>query len=349
MLRDTKYLLAYCLPLAGFLGIHWGGVWSFGSIYLGFGLLPLLELFLPANTTNHAEEEELSRSKRIFFDWLLYLNLPILYGLLLYGLYVATTQPLSTFETVGLVCNLGLLVGSMGINVGHELGHRTKKVEQWLAQALLLTGLYTHFYIEHNWGHHKNVSTPLDPATSRKGETVYAFWLRSTVMGYLDAWRIEQDRLRKLGRPIVGWGNRMIRFTILQLAYLCLLYFLFHWQGLALAVGIAVFGFLMLESVNYIEHYGLERNLLPSGRYEPVAPRHSWNSDHEMGRIFLYELTRHSDHHYKATRKYQILRRFEESPQLPLGYPGSVLLSLLPPAWFALMHPRLEAVQTNNK
>lgn len=348
MLRDVKYLLAYCLPLAGFLGIYWGGLWSFGSIYLGFGLLPLLELFLPANTSNHTEGEELSRSKRRFFDWLLYLNLPILYGLLFYGLHVASTQPLSTFETIGLVCNLGLLVGSLGINVGHELGHRTQRAEQWVAQALLLTGLYTHFFIEHNLGHHKNVSTPLDPATSRKGETVYAFWLRSSVMGYLHAWQLERDRLTKLGNSVLGWGNRMIRFTLLQIAYLSLIYLLFDWQGFGLAIGIAVFGFLMLESVNYIEHYGLERNLLPSGRYEPVAPQHSWNSDHEMGRIFLYELTRHSDHHFKATRKYQILRRFEESPQLPLGYPGSVLLSLLPPAWFALMHPRLEAVRNNN-
>lgn len=345
MLRDMKYLLAYSLPLAGFLGIYWGGAWSFGSIYLGFGLLPFIELFTPASGRNHSAEAEPSRSHNRFFDYLLYLNLPLLYALLFYGLYTATQQDLSRLETVGLVCNLGLLVGSMGINVGHELGHRSKPYEQWIAQALLLTGLYTHFFIEHNLGHHKHVSTPLDPATSRRGQSVYAFWLRSTLLGYWDAWKIEAKRLRKLGLSAVHGQNRMLRFTLLQLAYLGLVLYLFGLVGLFLAIGIAVFGFLMLESVNYIEHYGLERQRLANGRYEAVGPQHSWNSDHELGRIFLYELTRHSDHHFKASRKYQVLRRFEESPQLPLGYPGSILLALLPPLWFAVMHPRLAAYQ----
>ncbi|MEM9836285.1 MAG: alkane 1-monooxygenase [Bacteroidota bacterium] len=341
MLKDAKYLIAYLLPISGLLGILWGGGWSFGSIYVGFGLLPLVELFTPAKGENHHPEEEAERSQSWFFDVLLYANLPILYAILGYGLYVATTQTLTGLETAGLICNLGLLVGTMGINVGHELGHRTKRWEQRIAQALLLTGLYTHFFIEHNRGHHKNVSTPLDPATSRLGESIYAFWLRSTVFSYLGAWKLENSRLRKMGLPLLSWRNLMVRFTVLELAYLGVIYLCFDWYGLLLAVGIAIFGFLMLESVNYIEHYGLMRKRLPSGRYEPVSPRHSWNSDHEMGRIFLYELTRHSDHHFKATRKYQVLRRFEESPQLPAGYPGSILLSLVPPLWFRVMNERV--------
>lgn len=342
MLRDSKYLIAYLLPLSGFLGIYLGGAWSFGSIYVGFGLLPLIELFTPAQGENHPPDAEEGRTKQPYFDYLLYANLPILYGLIGYGLYVATTQQLSGLEATGLVCNLGLLVGSMGINVGHELGHRSKVWEQRIAQGLLLTGLYTHFFVEHNRGHHKNVSTPLDPATSRFGESIYAFWFRSTVFSYLDAWRLENDRLRKTGTSVFSWKNIMIRFTVLEVAYLITITALFGWYGLLLSIGIAVFGFLMLESVNYIEHYGLQRKQLPSGRYEPVSPRHSWNSDHELGRIFLYELTRHSDHHFKATRKYQVLRRFEESPQLPTGYPGSILLSLVPPLWFGVMNERVE-------
>jgi alkane 1-monooxygenase len=110
------------------------------------------------------------------------------------------------------------------------------------------------------------------------------------------------------------------------------------------AIGTAIVGFLLLESVNYIEHYGLVRKQLASGRYEPVTPRHSWNSNHELGRIFLYELTRHSDHHYKATRKYQVLRHMDESPQLPLGYPTSILMALVPPLWFKKMNPIVKAV-----
>ena len=328
MWNDYKYLFAYVLPLAGFLGIYYGGAWSPGSIYVAFVLLPLLELILPASTDNHPEEVEPARTESRFFDWLLYLNLPVLYGIIGYFLYVATTRDLSGWETAGMVCNVGLLIGSIGINVAHELGHRKTRGEQLLAQILLLPGLYMHFFIEHNRGHHRHVATPHDPATSRQGQTVYAFWLRSVALSYVDAWRLDRQLMTK--------------FTIVELAYLSLVTWAFGWAGLALAVGAAVFGFLMLETVNYIEHYGLLRRQNEHGRYEPVLPIHSWNSDHELGRIVLYELTRHSDHHFKSTRKYQILRRYEESPQLPAGYPACMLLSLVPPLWFRVMDGRVE-------
>nr|WP_321539671.1 fatty acid desaturase [Flavobacterium piscinae] len=97
----------------------------------------------------------------------------------------------------------------------------------------------------------------------------------------------------------------------------------------------------MLETINYIEHYGLKRKKLPSGRYERVTEKHSWNSNHILGRIILYELTRHSDHHYKSTKEYQILECHEESPQLPYGYPTSMVLSFIPPLWFSIMNKRI--------
>jgi alkane 1-monooxygenase len=343
-LKDLKYFAAYVLPLSGFLGIYFGGIWSFGAFYTSFILIPFVELFTPAQGNNHAPETEQARSKLRLFDLLLYLNLPLLYSLIAYALYVATTRELSGLETTGTILNIGCLIGTMGINVGHELGHRTTAYERYLAQALLLTGLYTHFYIEHNRGHHKNVSTPLDPATSRKGESVYEFWLRSSIGGYFGAWKLEAERLSKVGKTFFGWHNLMIRFTLAQLLYLGVITSIFGVTGLWLAVAMAVVGFLLLESVNYIEHYGLMRKQLPNGRFEAVSPRHSWNSEHELGRIILYELTRHSDHHFRATRKYQILRKFEESPQLPLGYPGSILLSLVPPLWFRTVDPRLPNV-----
>jgi alkane 1-monooxygenase len=138
----------------------------------------------------------------------------------------------------------------------------------------------------------------------------------------------------------------MLRFQVFQLGYLGTVAFIYSWWMLAYALAVAVFGFLMLECVNYIEHYGLRRKTLPNGRPEPVKPWHSWNSDHELGRIFLYELTRHSDHHYKASRKYQVLRHFDESPQLPFGYPTSIIIAFFPPLWFALMNPRVKKEQT---
>lgn len=328
MWKDYKYLIAYTLPLAGFLGIYLGGGWSPGSLYVAFVLLPLAELLLPPGKDNHPNSEEEDRSRRRLFDWLLYLNLPVLYGIIGYFLYVATTGDLSGWETAGMVCNLGLLIGAIGINVGHELGHRKSRGEQLLAQALLLPGLYMHFFIEHNRGHHLHVATPLDPATGRRGQSVYAFWLRSVSLGYVDAWRLDRAL--------------MVRFQLIQMAYLGIIGSVFGLPGFWLALGAAVFGFLMLETVNYIEHYGLLRRLTDRGRYEAVQPMHSWNSDHELGRIMLYELTRHSDHHYKSTRKYQVLRSIDSSPQLPTGYPGCMLLSLAPPLWFAVMDRRIE-------
>jgi alkane 1-monooxygenase len=340
-MRDAKYLFAYLLPLSGYLGLYLGGIWAPGSIYLAFVLLPLVEQLWPPRPDAIDPATEAARSRRPFFDWLLYLNLPLLYGAILYFCFLVAGGDYTTGELVGWIGNVGLMIGAMGINVGHELGHRTNRTEQLLAQVLLLPGLYQHFFIEHNRGHHKNVATPEDPASAERGQTLYAFWVQSVVGSWRNAWRLEAERLRRAGLPVGSWHNLMVRFQVVQVLYLAAIGIAFGPFVLAVVVAAGVFGFLMLESVNYIEHYGLRRKRLPSGRYEPVTPLHSWNSDHELGRIFLYELTRHSDHHFKATRKYQILRRYDESPQLPAGYPASILLSLVPPLWFRVMDGRL--------
>ena len=342
MWKDAKYLIAYVAPLAAFAGVYLQGWWSFSGIYVGFMLIPLLELVGPRSTENYTPEEESDKAASIFFDILLYLNVPILYGLITYYFLTIRGGGLATYEIVGMTCSVGLIVGTIGINVAHELGHRPTRYEQLLAKILLLPALYMHFNIEHNRGHHKNVATEEDPASARYGESVYFFWLRSVSGGYRNAWRLEAQRLERRGQSFWSWQNEMIRFTVFEASYLLAVGWFFGWWMIGYAVAIAVFGFLLLESVNYIEHYGLRRRKLPSGRYEPVQPWHSWNSDHEVGRIFLYELTRHSDHHYKATRKYQILRHLDESPQLPYGYPTSILISLVPPLWFWLMNRRVQ-------
>lgn len=336
MFRDAKYFIAYIAPLAGYLGIYFGGIWSFGSIYIAFILIPILEQILPKSDANLPVEQAEKKAVSRFFDVLLYLNIPILYGLIAYLFHTLAKGGLQTYEIVGMICNVGLIVGTCGINVGHELGHRTSKMEQTLGKILLLPALYMHFFIEHNRGHHKHVATPLDPASARLGECVRVL----AALGHRQLYKcvdIRKRTLEKIGKPAFSWSNEMLRFQIFQVGYLVSVGLFYNWQMVGYAVGIAVFGFLMLECVNYIEHYGLRRKLLPNGRYENVMPQHSWNSDHELGRIFLYELTRHSDHHYKSTRKYQVLRHFEESPQLPLGYPASIIASLVPPVWFGMM------------
>ncbi|MCO6475934.1 MAG: alkane 1-monooxygenase [Phaeodactylibacter sp.] len=342
MWRDAKYLIAYVAPLAAYLGIYLQGAWSFGSIYVGFALIPLLEFFLPQSVENIPPEEEPERESSLFFDLLLYLNIPILYGLIIYYFDTLGAGGLAIYEIVGMTLSVGLIVGTIGINVAHELGHRSTRYEQLMSKVLLLSALYTHFFIEHNRGHHKNVATDEDPASARLGESLYAFWWRSVTGSYRNAWQLERERLEKQGKPVLSWENEMVRFTIYQILYLLAIGLLWGWYMTGYAAAIAVVGFLMLESVNYIEHYGLRRQKMPNGRYERVSPLHSWNSGHELGRIFLYELTRHSDHHYKATRKYQVLRHFDDSPQLPMGYPAAILLSLAPPVWFQVMDKKVK-------
>ena len=199
-----------------------------------------------------------------------------------------------------------------------------------------------HFQIEHNHGHHRNVATPEDPSTARKNEPIYLFWLRSISGVYINAWKISN----RLSRSQSGFKyilhNKMILFTIVQLLYLLAIYYLFNWSTLLFAIACALVSVLLLESVNYIEHYGLLRSKINDLRYEPVQIHHSWNSNHPLGRIFLFELTRHADHHHQSNKPYQTLNYYKESPQLPMGYPAAILLSLLPPVWFNTVNPLLK-------
>ncbi|MDX1407429.1 MAG: fatty acid desaturase, partial [Saprospiraceae bacterium] len=165
----------------------------------------------------------------------------------------------------------------------------------------------------------------------------YPFWLRSVTGSWRNAWKLEKKLGNHTWHPLLGQSAGLL----MQVLYLVLVWWLAGPLAAACFVAAAVIGFLLLESVNYIEHYGLVRARMDSGRYAPIEPGHSWNSNHELGRIFLYELTRHSDHHYRSTRKYQILRHLDEAPQLPCGYPAAIVLAMIPPVWRRLIDPRI--------
>ena len=272
---------------------------------------------------------------------MLYLNVPIVYGSLLYSLYIVTNNNLSGIEITGIIFSLGVILGANGINVAHELGHRKTMFEKILGKLLLIPSHYTHFFIEHNHGHHLHVSTPNDPSTAKFNQTLYAFWWQTVTGTYKEAWKI-QNRLNEMEkRPFYSIKSDMFWFTIIQISYMVLIYSFFGITGTIVALFAGIVGFLVLETVNYIEHYGLKRNLLPSGRFERVSEKHSWNSNHVLGRIVLYELTRHSDHHYKSQKEYQILEYHDVSPQMPYGYPTSMVMSFIPPLWFAVMNKRV--------
>jgi len=340
-MRDLKYLAALTIPLSAVVSLYFKGYWSYFTPFYAFVIIPIMELLLPEDSKNLDQSEQEHQSKKRVFDWMLYLNIPIVYGLLVIYLISVTTQILPLFEIVGLMISLGIVLGANGINVGHELGHRQKTPERFLGKALLLPSFYMHFYIEHNFGHHKHAATKEDPATARLNQTVFSFWFTSVIRQYINAWRIQSKLLSQQGQGFFSLKNDMFWYTVLEIAFLITTYFLFGVPAVGFVLGAGVVGFLLLETVNYIEHYGLLRKKLPSGRYERVREIHSWNSNHIIGRIVLYELTRHSDHHYKSSKKYQLLECHEESPQMPFGYPTSMVMSFIPPLWFRVMNPRI--------
>jgi alkane 1-monooxygenase len=338
-MHNLKYVAAYIIPALTIFGLLVGGWASWLTVAFAFGFIPVLEHFLPQSTANLVESERERLLADRLFDGLLYLNIPIVFGILGLFVYQLNHQTFAPSEWWGMVLSVGIVLGANGINVAHELGHRATAGEQAMAKLLLLPTLYQHFFIEHNRGHHKYVATPEDPATARKGEVLYTFWLRSLWGSYLHAWKLEAERLQRAGLPVGSLHNEMVRFTLQQLAYIGIVIALTPDWASALAVMAAgVVGVLLLESINYVEHYGLRRQLLPNGRYERVMPHHSWNANYQLGRIMLYELTRHSDHHYLATKKYQVLDHHDDALVLPLGYPGSILLAMVPPLWFGVMH-----------
>lgn len=340
-MKDLKYLAALSIPVMAFLGIYFKGFFVFLTPFYAFVLLPALDLLCPMDPSNLSSEEVTNKLKNRLFDWLLYLNVPVVYGLVLYALTRVSTNSLELFEVIGLVFSIGIVLAVNGINVAHELGHRQSSNERFLGKALLLPSFYMHFYIEHNFGHHLHAATPEDPATARFNQTVYSFWFTSTFRQYINSWKIQNTLLKNNKNTFFSVKNDMFWFLVFQLCYLVLVLVFFGTIGLLFAIASGIVGFIMLETVNYIEHYGLLRLKLPSGRYERVREIHSWNSNHAIGRIVLYELTRHSDHHYKSSKKYQILNSYEDSPQMPYGYPTSMVLSLFPPLWFKIMNKRV--------
>jgi alkane 1-monooxygenase len=341
-LRFLKYLIPFILLF--------GSIWSFNShgwviwlpLLFAWVFIPISEAFIMPNPTNmNAAEEELAKKNKAY-DVLLYGVVAVQYFALYQFLTSMKDDTLAWHETVGRIYVMGMLCGVFGINVGHELGHRVNKFEQALAKALLLTSLYMHFFTEHNKGHHKKVATPEDPGTARLGEAVYVFYFRTLISSYFSAWHIANEEMKKKGKPVFSLQNELVQFTIIQFAFIGLILFLFGWLVTLYFFAAAIIGILLLETVNYIEHYGLLRKSTGDGKYERAMPEHSWNSNHLVGRLMLFELSRHSDHHYLASRKYQILRHHDNSPQMPTGYPGMMILSLIPPAWFYVMNRRIK-------
>ena len=309
-MRDLKYLFAYSVPLSVFISFESVGLGTYTTVMYAFIILPILDIISGSRSENLSKDQVNDKKSKWIFDVMLYLNLPIVFGLLFLVCTKIETQEYDVYEFIGLGLSTGILLATNAINVAHELGHRTPYFERFMGKCLYIPCLYMHFYIEHNFGHHMNVATPNDGATAKYNQTVFSFWITSVTKQYVDAWKHQINLLTTKKYPFFSVKNDMLWYHLIQPTYLFGVFYFFSIDTMLFAIASGVVSFLFLESINYIEHYGLRRFKTASGRYERVQPQHSWNSNFNIGRIVLYELTRHSDHHYKSSKKYQLLNSY---------------------------------------
>lgn len=347
--RAFKYFSPLIIYAGSLISFTSHGLRCYSPLIYAWIVIPLLELMIRPDSSNLDEAEEEMAKRDRTYDFILYFIVLLQVPTLFYFLYHIKDPGVTLVDRIGRIGSMGLLCGTFGINIGHELGHRVNRFEQWLAKLSLMTSLYMHFFIEHNKGHHKNVATPEDPSSARYGEMIYTFWFRTIVYSYISAWKIANQEMRKRGKSIWHWKNEMIQAHVIQLLFIGLIYYLFGLMVLGYFLIAALIGILLLETVNYIEHYGLSRKPTGEGKYERAMPQHSWNSNHIIGRLMLFELSRHSDHHYLASRKYQVLRHHDDAPQMPTGYPGMMILSLFPPIWFTVMNNRIRHMEVHEQ
>ncbi|WP_155375658.1 alkane 1-monooxygenase [Catellatospora vulcania] len=336
-------LLVPTLPFEGLAiaagGHEWG--WWLAPVVV-FGLIPLVDLLVGDDRQNPPEQAFAALQGARYYRVLTYLYLPLQYAALAACCAVWARGGLSPFGAIGLVLSVGIVNG-IAINTAHELGHKRERLERWLSKIALAPTGYGHFHVEHNRGHHVRVATPADPASARLGESFWAF-LPRTVLGSLrSAWRLETARFRLRGRTPWTWRNDVLNAWVMTVVLFAALTAWFGPVVLPLLAVQAVVGFALLEVVNYLEHYGLARQQLGTGRYDKVDARHSWNSDRIVTNVFLFQLQRHSDHHAHPLRRYQVLRSFDSSPQLPAGYATMIVVALFPPLWRHVMDRRVLA------
>jgi alkane 1-monooxygenase len=349
--RDRKRLwwsLSVVYPLLPFVGMaaHAASGREIAlalPLVISYGLMPLLDFFIGEDENNPPEEVVAQLEADRYYRWLTWATVPLHFVALIGCAWWVGTHELSWWAILVMAYVAGTDSG-LGINTGHELGHKHSALEQWLARLVLAVPAYGHFTVEHGRGHHRRVSTPEDHASARMGESIYRFALRELPGGMRRAWRLEAERLAKERRSPWSVHNTMLQSyavsAMLQLGLIAA----FGWLMLPFLAAHNLVAWWQLTSANYVEHYGLLRQRLPDGRYEAPQPHHSWNTNHLVTNLVLFHLQRHSDHHAHPSRRYQSLRHFTDLPQLPSGYFGMFPLSYVPPLWFRIMDRRLLAL-----
>lgn len=345
--KDKRWLWLWspAVPVvfsASLLAFHWSGHWAwllYAPVFIHL-VLPVLDTLFGEDFSNPPESAVAQLEQDGFYRALVWAYVPFQLAGTVYGAWLAAKHDLPWYAYAALLVSVGSFNG-IGIGTAHELGHKKEASDRWLSKLALAPSLYGHFYVEHNRGHHRWVATPQDPASSRMGESFWAFLPRAVLGSLRSAWHIERERLAKQGKSVWHISNDNLQaWTLTVLLFGALVGWL-GWPVLVFLVLQGAYAASMLEVVNYVEHYGLLRQQDAAGRYVRCEPEHSWNSNHIVGNILLYHLQRHSDHHAHPARRYQALRHFGQAPQLPSGYAGMVTAAYFPPLWYALMDHRV--------
>lgn len=334
------------LPIAAFTGVESGtqDYWAFFIYIFIFGIIPILDYIIGKDPTNPDEITDVpAMSEDKAYRWLALAMVPIWFGVLFWSGWIFVHNDYSLLGQFGWILSIGTLGGIIAINLGHELIHKDPRIENWAGGLLLASVSYGGFKVEHVRGHHVTVSTPEDASSSQYNQGLYSFLPHAFVHNFTNAWRLEKEYLARKGKSFFSIDNELLWWYGISAALAVTFSVLWGWQGAAFFLGQSFFAALALEIINYIEHYGLHRRTLENGKYERVTPAHSWNSNYLLTNLALFQLQRHSDHHAYAKRRFQVLRHYEESPQLPGGYASMYVLALFPPLWKRVMNPRVEA------
>ena len=348
-LKKYSYLIAMVplllppLLLAAGQATDLVNLFSWGVPVVVFGIIPVLDMLLGKDSLNPDEETDVPRMvgerfyKAITLGWVAGFA-----ALLVWSMLELASGTFSLVGSIGWIVSIGI-VGGLGINVAHELIHKDEKLETRAGGFLLSLVCYAGFKVEHLRGHHVHVSTPEDASSSRYNQSLYNFLPHACMRNFLNAWKLEAERLQRKGHKAFNWRNELIWWYSISALALAGFTIAFGWLGAVFFLGQSFIAFTLLEIVNYLEHYGLHRRKLENGRYERTGPEHSWNSNCSLTNVFLFHLQRHSDHHAWAKRRYQILRHHDVAPQLPAGYSAMIVLAMFPPLWRRVMNPRVEA------
>ena len=334
------------LPISAFAGRDSGtqDYWAWFIYFVVFGIIPVLDYLVGKDPSNPDEETQVpSLNQERFYRASLFLIGFMWLAVLYFGGWVFVNNDYAWWGKLGWIISMGTVGGIIAINLGHEFVHKDPKLETWMGGLLLSSVTYAGFKVEHVRGHHVHVSTPEDASSARYNQGIYHFLPRAFARNFVNAWKLEKQYLERKGKKNLSVHNELIWWYALSALFAVSFGVLIGWQGVLFFLAQSFVAAFTLEVVNYIEHYGLHRRVLENGRYERVTPAHSWNSNYLLTNLALFQLQRHSDHHAYAKRRYQVLRHYDESPQLPGGYAAMYVLALIPPLWKKVVNPRVRA------